>query len=243
MEGFTYYNLFETKGLEYIITIFFFLLLVPFWILLNKDNKVGKRIMSTLGSMNIHLFNMPKGVYHSPNHLWMYMFKSGKVRVGLDEFLIRLTGEIDFSPSVTEGKELQKGEVIGHIEQGKKKIQLTSPVSGHLLSFNKDFKSDKHAVDPYGNDWLLEIKPTNWIKETSNSLTHEGTDIWIRSEMTRLKDFLAASLWKNNKGEMAQALQDGGELKDKLLQDLPEEIWKDFGTDFLQAENKQSAIQ
>jgi hypothetical protein len=61
--------------------------------------------------------------------------------------------------------------------------------------------------------------------------------------MTRLKDFLAASLWKNNKGEMAQALQDGGELKDKLLQDLPEEIWKDFGTDFLQIDNQQSAIQ
>ena len=41
---------------------------------------------------------------------------------------------------------------------------------------------------------------------------------------------------------MAHALQDGGELKDKLLQDLPEEIWEDFGTDFLQADNIQSAI-
>lgn len=233
MEGFTYYNLFETKGLEYIITIFFFLLLVPFWMLLNKNNKVGKKITSGINSLNLNLFNLPKGVYHSPNHLWMFMFKSGKVRVGLDEFLVRLTGEIEFTPTVEQGKMIQKGDIIGFIEQGKKKIQLTAPVSGHLLTFNNNFKIDAHASDPYGNDWLLELKPNNWIEETSSSLVHEGTDLWLKSELSRLKDFLAASLWKNNKSEMAQALQDGGELKEKLLQDLPVEIWNDFDREFL----------
>ncbi len=32
MEGFTYTNIFETKGIEYIIIICFFLILIPFWI-------------------------------------------------------------------------------------------------------------------------------------------------------------------------------------------------------------------
>ena len=36
MDGFTYHDIFETKGLEYLAIIAFFLLLIPFWIILNR---------------------------------------------------------------------------------------------------------------------------------------------------------------------------------------------------------------
>ena len=39
MEQFVYHNLFETKGIEYLITIAFFALLVPFWLFLNKKSE------------------------------------------------------------------------------------------------------------------------------------------------------------------------------------------------------------
>jgi len=43
MEPFTYYNLFETKGIEYIATIIFFVLLIPFWLILNKKPRPKRK--------------------------------------------------------------------------------------------------------------------------------------------------------------------------------------------------------
>ena len=42
MEGFSYNNIFETKGIEYLAIIAFFAILIPFWLLLNKQVKNKK---------------------------------------------------------------------------------------------------------------------------------------------------------------------------------------------------------
>ena len=39
MDGFSYSDIFATKGIEYLIIISFLALLVPFWIILNKQVK------------------------------------------------------------------------------------------------------------------------------------------------------------------------------------------------------------
>ena len=40
MDEFTFVNLFETKGIEYIIIIAFLLLIIPFWVMLTRPVKV-----------------------------------------------------------------------------------------------------------------------------------------------------------------------------------------------------------
>ncbi len=39
MDGFTYINIFETKGIEYLAIIAFLVMLIPFWLLLNRKSK------------------------------------------------------------------------------------------------------------------------------------------------------------------------------------------------------------
>ena len=48
MDGFTYNNIFDTKGIEYLVIIAFFAILILFWIALNKQIKIRKRIQKTL---------------------------------------------------------------------------------------------------------------------------------------------------------------------------------------------------
>ena len=40
MDGFSYHDIFATKGLEYLVIIAFLALLIPFWIVLNKQVKI-----------------------------------------------------------------------------------------------------------------------------------------------------------------------------------------------------------
>lgn len=44
MDGFSYHNIFETKGLEYLAIVVFFAILIPFWMILNKQVKISKEI-------------------------------------------------------------------------------------------------------------------------------------------------------------------------------------------------------
>jgi len=36
MEGFTYIDIFATEGIEYLVVIVFLLLIIPFWMFLNR---------------------------------------------------------------------------------------------------------------------------------------------------------------------------------------------------------------
>ena len=48
MDGFSYFNIFETKGIEYMAIIAFLALLIPFWFVLNKQVKIqGTLIKAT----------------------------------------------------------------------------------------------------------------------------------------------------------------------------------------------------
>jgi glycine cleavage system H protein len=240
MEEFYYNNIFETKGIEYLVTVAFFLLLVPFWIILNKRAKISQKVNEVLGTLNIKRLKIPSGVYHSPNHMWMFMYKSGMARLGLDELMLRITGQVSVEPMKHAGDNVEKGDLIAIIHQKEKQIKVLSPLSGIIRNFNNELKNEAGAMmeDPYGKGWMYEIKPTNWIAETANCVIAEDAVSWTSSELVRFKDFLMASLWKNSANQMAQTLQDGGELREHLMTELPQEVWSDFEIGFLGSPSK-----
>lgn len=77
------------------------------------------------------------------------------------------------------------------------------------------------------------IEPSNWLREIQFFDMADKYRKWIQNEFSRLKDFLATSL-KVNKTEYENVvLQDGGALKDSILENLGPEVWEDFQTNFL----------
>ena len=64
-------------------------------------------------------------------------------------------------------------------------------------------------------------------------LMGEGYADWLRDEFTRLKEFITASIRKDNLVYAHVILQDGGELTDNVLADLGPEVWEDFQTRFI----------
>jgi glycine cleavage system H protein len=52
MDGFSYSNIFETKGIEYIIIITFLVLIIPFWLIINKREAIKRKIMNALGILS-----------------------------------------------------------------------------------------------------------------------------------------------------------------------------------------------
>jgi glycine cleavage system H protein len=235
MDGFTYTNIFETKGIEYLAIIAFFLIMVPFWMLLTRKSKQSMQTQLAGGLITAKSLRIPQGIFFSKFHSWAYLEKTGKARVGLDDLLLHLTGEVSISHLREPGEKVQKGELLTRINHGGKSLKIFAPISGEIVRTNEQLVDEPGLMkaDPYQEGWMYVIKPSNWKADTNTHFLAEDASNWAAQELDRFKDFLSASVMKHLANPNQVVLQDGGELIDQPLAELPEEVWEDFQQTFL----------
>jgi len=232
MDGFSYTDIFATKGIEYLVIIAFLVLLIPFWWMLNKQSKIGKKIQKVFKSLSSEILKVPQGLYLSENHTWMFMEKSGNAKVGLDDLLVHLTGAISFKRIRNSGETVSKGELLTEVYQNGKILKIYSPVSGIITEFNPDLNGNA-SEDPYGKGWFCKIKPAKWKEETINCYLGDEASEFSKKELDRFKEFLSRTMTDYAPETAMIIMQDGGEICDQPLSDLPADVWKRFQNEFL----------
>lgn len=235
MDGFTYYNIFETKGIEYIVIIAFLILIIPFWFVLNKREKIVQQIQKAWDTLTAEILKVPQGLFFSKNHTWAYLEKSGIARVGLDDFLLHVTGDVKVNHLKNPGETIKKGDLLTQIEHEGKALNIISPISGTIQYSNSSLMEESGILnqDPYEDGWIYSIKPTDWVKETNKYYLADDAKNWVRNELDRFKDFLAVTVGKYSSEPSLVAFQEGGELRNNPLSDMQSEIWRDFQKEFL----------
>jgi glycine cleavage system H protein len=235
MDGFSYNNIFETKGIEYLIIITFLVLIIPFWLIINKQAGIKRQINQAIAILSAGILRIPLGLFYSKYHTWTHLEKSGLATVGLDDFLQHITGEVKFHNLKKPGDFIRKGELLAEIDQNGKLLKVYSPLSGKIMNTNAMLYETPEIIneDPYSKGWIYRIKPAEWIAETDSYYLAEDAVAWTKNELDRFKDFLAESIVKHSPETSLVMLQDGGELCDKPLSELPDGVWQDFQKSFL----------
>lgn len=235
MEEFTYTNIFATKGIEYIIIIAFFATLIPFRLLLKKKKEFAQVAKKSPGFITANMLRIPQGVFFSKYHTWAHLEKNGEATVGLDDLLIHITGEVKLVTFKNMGDQIKKGELLAKIKHNGYSLDVLSPVTGEIISTNKALNKNPELVklDPYQQGWIYSLKPTNWKTETNSYYLAEDATSWAISELERFKDFLAVSSEKTEQQPLGVVMQDGGEIIEKPLANMPKEVWDDFQKSFL----------
>ena len=82
--------------------------------------------------------------------------------VGITDYAQHELGDIVFVDVTCEGETIEAGEAFGSVEAVKTVADLLMPVTGEVVEFNASLE-DASAVnaDPYGNGWIIKIKPAN----------------------------------------------------------------------------------
>ncbi len=235
MEGFSYNNIFETKGIEYLVIIAFFAILIPFWILLNKRVKTKKQLQESEGRLTLNSLQIPQGLFFSRFHTWTHLEKSGVAKVGLDDLLVHITGKVRVNRLLDSGERIRKGDILGEIVQNDKRLKIYSPISGEIIEANSSLANNPELMneDPYLKGWIYKIKPTSWVADTQSYFLADDATLWAKQELERFKDFLAGSIKMYSSDSSSVILQDGGELCNQPLSELPDEIWQEFQQEFL----------
>ena len=185
--------------------------------------------------LNEDSLKIPRGIYFDKTHTWAFLEANGNVKVGIDDFLQHVTGQITKIKMKSPGKKVVKGEEIFSIVQNGKQLNLYSPVSGTIVEQNMTLDSNSSSLNtsPYSEGWICRIEPSNWIRESQLLFMADRQREFIKMEFLRLKDFLISALGSDNGKYTRVIMQDGGEINDGVLSEMGPEIWEDFQTKFI----------
>ena len=236
MDGFSYTNIFDTKGIEYLIVIAFLILIIPVWMIINRPLAVRSRIRETAGVLSERILRIPQGIFFSRYHTWAFLQASGTARIGADDLLAHLTGDVRVETLHYPGDRVNRGEVFARLVREDRKLELAAPVSGKITSTNQSLMNDPGAMnkDPSLSSWICEIEPEKWREETGNCFLADEASTWIRKELERVREYVLQVVGSGNKLQpVVTILQEGGELADHPLSEMPPEIWLDFQSCFL----------
>lgn len=194
-----------------------------------------KGLMDSAAVFQLESLAMPKGVFYDKSHTWAFMEKDGMLRIGLDDFIQKITGPVSRILLKDEGTKILKGEPFCTLIVDGKKISLHSPVTGIIRSYNPRLIDQASLLyqSPFNEGWVYLIEPGNWAREMEFMRVAEKYRDWLKVEFTRFKDFIAGISTKNHFGAESIVLQDGGEMPANLLQKMGPEVWEDFQTQFI----------
>ncbi len=215
----------------FVATIIFFLSLD--WIVQRlKKEKAGDTaiVPQTLSTANP--LRVPEGVFFARSHTWLNLFPSGKVRLGVDDFVGTLMENPHLAFSLKAGDHVEKGDPLLVLEEGGRRITIRSPLAGEILSVNESLEKSPRLMREslFSEGWAGSMRPRR-LEELRSMLIGEESRSWMREEFVRLRDLLAGVA----PGRLAPAvLQDGGAPAPGLLKYLDQSRLQEFEEQFLQ---------
>jgi len=140
-----------------------------------------------LGTMaNIKGYNMPDELYFNKDHSWAKV-EGDKVKIGMSDFFQKEAGDVVYIDLPEEEDEVSQGETCGKIQSRKWIGKLVSPISGEILKINENLEDDTSLInkDPYGEGWVLVVKPSKLEDELKNLIHGPAVVAFIESEIKR----------------------------------------------------------
>lgn len=180
----------------------------------------------------------PNGLFFDKSHTWAFMEMDGNVKIGIADFLQRITGQITSVKMKTPGDYIKKGEPFLTLVQQGKQLSINSPISGKIKEVNDKLNTNSTAINssPYSEGWVYLIESPSWLKEIKTYFMGETYRIWLNSEFVRLKNFFSSFLKLEVTNQFQQVIQDGGELNDGVMESFGPVIWEEFQVRFMNRE-------
>ena len=174
---------------------------------------------------------VPEGIFFAPSHTWLNLYPSGKVRLGVDDFVARLFVRPQIELLRRQGEAVKKGEAILQLKQNGHTLTVRSPINGDILAVNEELSRNPALMKEklFSDGWGYVMRPTA-LGEVKGLLLGKETREWIRAEFGRLRDLLASPA---SGGLQPALLQDGGAPIAGFMESLDDRIWKEFEEEFL----------
>ncbi len=164
--------------------------------------------------------------YLHRGHTWACLESDGRVRIGVDDFSQKILGVADAIELPRVGDTYYQNHVCFALLRQGHKAKFLAPVDGVVDQINEAAVRQPQLVhdDPYGEGWLLLVRPTNLEQNLGQLLGGEAAVAWIEAEAHKLLNLMGS--------ETAVTLPDGGAVIDDVYGHFPEVGWRRLVREF-----------
>lgn len=224
MENYGLIDIYATKGIEYLIVIVFLASFVLFSrVITARQVRAGfERIRTAM----VDWFRVPDGLHYHIGHSWLRKEGDGLVTVGLDDFAQKFVGKPESIELPPVGTHMSQGDKGWNLKVEDRPVPMLSPVDGEIVAVNVQAQRDPEVVnrDPYGEGWLVKVRPTRLSANLRNLLTGRSAREWVRNDLDTIRLEIGGSL-----GPVAQ---DGGVPVSGIARALAGEQWEEKVRDY-----------
>ncbi|HKJ10724.1 MAG: glycine cleavage system protein GcvH [Gammaproteobacteria bacterium] len=111
--------------------------------------------------------DLPADLKYTKTHEWLRAESDGSVTLGITEHAQDQLGDMVYVELPETGRTVAVDEACAVVESVKAASDVYAPIGGEIVAVNEDLADSPEKVNqsPYGDGWLLRIKP-----ESANAL-------------------------------------------------------------------------
>jgi len=225
MEGFSYVDIFATKGIEYLLVIGFLLLFVVFWRFLGRPARRVFEAAEKFVPVVNEWFRLPEEIYYHLGHSWAAPEGKNLVKVGVNDFAQKLVGKIDAIQLPGIGSTIHQGDTGWTLEVDSKKIDMLSPVDGKVVAINERILDSPEDINKYPYvSWLMKVESPRFSANKKQLLSGALAGKWMEE--------VRENLLSRTNYNLGLVYQDGGLLVDGMARSLDKDKWDEIAKDF-----------
>jgi glycine cleavage system H lipoate-binding protein len=192
-----------------------------------SDQYTVHAVVRPVDVMDIKGFKIPHGYYLHRGHTWVKIEEGSTVRVGLDDFALRLLGPLDRVDAPLLGKEVKQNRDDILLSRSSNTARVQSPISGVVTDINPELRERGSLAnqDPYTQGWVMRLHSQNLRQDIKNLMIGEQASQYLDGEIDRLYEVI-----EEEAGPLAA---DGGYLGDDIYGNLPQTSWQKLTRQFL----------
>jgi len=177
-------------------------------------------LVNPVDLLNVDGFRIPQGYYIHKGHAWIKIEEGSSVRLGLDDFALRLLGPLDHVEAPLTGKRMKQSDSQIVIRRGGKKANILSPVSGVVTDVNPRLREEGSLANknPYTDGWFLRLHSENLRNELKDLYIGSETKAFMKKEVGLLYNVIEES------GGLLNT--DGGYLGEDIYGKMPQLGWE-----------------
>jgi glycine cleavage system H lipoate-binding protein len=172
-------------------------------------------------------FAVAKDHYYHYGHMWARVEYGGRVRVGIDDFALKLLGKQDEIRLPPLGASLEKNKPQVRLIRGDNEAETLSPLDGTVVAVNPGItrRAESANASPYFEGWLMVLQPKHLRQNLQSLFYGLESFAWIDDEAARLTALLEEDGYR-----MAAT---GGDAIEDIYTAVPEIGWDRLVKTFL----------
>ncbi|MBW1733199.1 MAG: hypothetical protein JRH00_12695 [Deltaproteobacteria bacterium] len=184
-------------------------------------------IVTPVDTLELQGFKIPQGYYFHRGHSWVKVEEGSTVRVGMDDFSLRLLGPLDSVKAPLLGKEVQQDRADITVCRDRQRAKILSPVCGVVSAINPALRERGSLANerPFSKGWIMMVHCGNLRQDLKNLMINTETAAFMEEEVSDLYEMIEESA-----GPLAA---DGGFLGSDIHGCVPEIGWERLTRRFL----------